>query len=43
MSVIYWGEAMMTTVHQLNRSLTSALDDKTSYEACERSLFGFGN
>jgi hypothetical protein len=33
MLAIYWGEAVMTAVHLLNRSLTSALDDKTPYEA----------
>jgi len=30
---IYWGEALMTAVHLLNRSPTKALDGKTSYEA----------
>ena len=29
MPMIYWGEAMMTIVHLLNRSPTSALDGKT--------------
>jgi transposase InsO family protein len=33
MLAIYWGEVVMTAVHLLNRSLTSALDGKTPYEA----------
>jgi transposase InsO family protein len=33
MPVVYWGEAVMTAVHLLNRSPTSALDGKTPYEA----------
>jgi hypothetical protein len=33
MPAIYWGEAVMTAVHLLNRSSTSALDGKTPYEA----------
>jgi hypothetical protein len=33
MPAIYWGEAVMTTVHLLNRSSTKALDGKTPYEA----------
>jgi hypothetical protein len=33
MPAIYWGEAVMTAVHLLNRSPTKALDDKTPYEA----------
>jgi hypothetical protein len=33
MLTVYWGEAVMTAVHLLNRSPTSALDDKTPYEA----------
>jgi hypothetical protein len=36
MSVIYWGEAVMTVVHLLNRSPTEALDGKASYEAWHR-------
>jgi hypothetical protein len=31
--MVYWGEAVMTDVHLLNRSPTSALDGKMSYEA----------
>jgi hypothetical protein len=33
MPAIYWGEAVMTVVHLLNCSPTSALDGKTPYEA----------
>lgn len=33
MPAIYWGEAVMTAVHLLNRSPTKALDGKTPYEA----------
>ena len=33
MPAIYWGEAVMTVVHLLNRSPTKALDGKTPYEA----------
>ena len=33
MLAIYWGEAVMTAVHLLNRSPTKALDDKMPYEA----------
>jgi hypothetical protein len=33
MPTVYWGKAMMTVVHLLNRSLTKALDGKTPYEA----------
>ena len=33
MLAIYWGEAVMTAVHSLNRSSTKALDSKTPYEA----------
>ena len=33
MPAIYCGEAVMTVVHLLNRSLTKALDGKTPYEA----------
>ena len=33
MLVVYWGEAVMTVVHLLNRSPTSALNGKMSYEA----------
>ena len=33
MPAVYWGEAVMTAVHLLNRSPTSALDGKTPYEA----------
>jgi hypothetical protein len=33
MPTFYYGEAVMTTIHLLNRSPTKALDDKTSYEA----------
>jgi hypothetical protein len=33
MPAVYWGEAVMTVVHLLNHSLTSALDGKTPYEA----------
>jgi hypothetical protein len=29
----YWGEAVMTTVHLLNRSPTQSLQGKISYEA----------
>ena len=29
----FWGEAVMTTVHILNRSPTKALGDVTPYEA----------
>jgi hypothetical protein len=29
---IYWGQAVMTVVHLLNRSPTKALDEKTPYE-----------
>jgi hypothetical protein len=32
MPAIYWGEAVMTAVHLLNRSPTKALDGKTPYE-----------
>ena len=32
MSVVYWGEAMMTGIHLLNHSSTSALDGKMPYE-----------
>jgi hypothetical protein len=31
--MVYWGEAVMTVVHLLNHSPTSALDGKTPYEA----------
>jgi transposase InsO family protein len=34
---IYWGEAIMTIVHLLNRSPTSALDGKTLYVASPSS------
>ena len=33
MPAFYWGEAVMTAVHLLNRSPTKALDGKTPYEA----------
>ena len=33
MPTIYWGEAVMTAVHLLNRSPTRALDGKTPYGA----------
>lgn len=33
MLTIFWGEAVMTVVHVLNRSPTKALDGKTIYEA----------
>jgi hypothetical protein len=33
MPTIYWGEAVMTVIHLLNRSPIKALDGKTSYEA----------
>ena len=33
MPAIYWGEAVMTVVHLLNRLPTKALDSKTPYEA----------
>jgi hypothetical protein len=33
MPAVYWGEAVMTAVHLLNRSPTSALNGKTLYEA----------
>jgi len=33
MPAIYWGEAVMTVVHLLNRSPTKALDGMTPYEA----------
>jgi hypothetical protein len=33
MPAIYWGEALMTAVHLLNRSPTKVLDGKTPYEA----------
>jgi transposase InsO family protein len=33
MPAIYWGEAVMTVIHLLNRSPTKALDGKTPYEA----------
>jgi hypothetical protein len=33
MLAIYYGEAMMTVVHLLNRSPTKALDGKMPYEA----------
>jgi hypothetical protein len=33
MLAFYWGEAVMTVVHLLNRSPTKALDGKTPYEA----------
>jgi len=33
MPAIYWGEAVMTAVHLLNRSPTKALDSMTPYEA----------
>ena len=33
MPAIYWGEAVMTVVHLLTRSPTSALDGKMLYEA----------
>ena len=33
MPAIYWGEAVMTAIHLLNRSSTKALDGKTPYEA----------
>ena len=33
MPSVYWGEAVMTAIHLLNRSSTSALDGKTPYEA----------
>jgi hypothetical protein len=33
MLAIYYGEAVMTVVHLLNRSPTKALDGKMSYEA----------
>jgi hypothetical protein len=36
MPAVYWGEAVMTAVHLLNHSLTSALDGKTLYEAWHR-------
>jgi hypothetical protein len=32
MPAIYWGEAVMTAVHLLNRSPTKALDGKTPYK-----------
>jgi len=32
MPTIYWGEAVMTAVHLLNRSPIEALDGKTLYE-----------
>jgi hypothetical protein len=31
MVAIYWGEAVMTAIHLLNRSPTKALDGKTPY------------
>jgi transposase InsO family protein len=33
MSVVFWGEAVVTTVYILNRSPTKALNGRTSYEA----------
>ena len=33
MPAVYWGEAVMATIHLLNCSPTSALNNKTSYEA----------
>jgi hypothetical protein len=33
MPAFYWGEAVMTAVHLLNRSPTKALDGKTPYDA----------
>jgi len=33
MPAVYWGEAMMTATHLLNRSPTKALDGKTPNEA----------
>jgi hypothetical protein len=33
MPAIYWGKAVMTGVHLLNRLPNRALDDKTPYEA----------
>jgi hypothetical protein len=33
MSVEFWGEAIMTAVHLLNRSLTKSLEGTTPYEA----------
>jgi hypothetical protein len=33
MSAVFWGEAVVTTVYILNRSLTKALNGRTPYEA----------
>jgi hypothetical protein len=33
MSAVFWGEAVVTAVHILNRSSTKALNSWTSYEA----------
>jgi hypothetical protein len=33
MSVVFWGETVVTTVYILNRSPTKALNGMTSYEA----------
>jgi hypothetical protein len=33
MMTVYWGKAVMTVMHLLNRSPTKALDGKTPYEA----------
>jgi hypothetical protein len=33
MSVVFWGEAVVTIVYILNRSPTKALNGRTSYEA----------
>jgi hypothetical protein len=32
MPAIYWGEAVLTAIHLLNRSPTKALNSKTTYE-----------